>query len=780
MTNLWPVWLDDIWGKSPPNGNQPGESLALHTWQVLQQLSGMITLRPRLPDTLGFAHFWQALFWACWLHDFGKATRGFQQWLRGGPRWAYRHEVLSLAFIDWLVESFSNDEASWVAAGVVYHHKDADEIALLYADAYGYGVQTLKDLVMDVPEEVLRGLWQWLADCPASWIKTLGLDTMGVRAARLIPMDEAITQFYSKGPESIQRYLRGLRRWERELSRTRNQKLIVGMLALRGHVVSCDHTASAGAGSRPPSPIRGPVELLQRWGLAPASLYSHQAACCTVEGSAVLIAPTGSGKTEAALLWACAQSGEVNPLPRLFYTLPYQASMNAMYDRLERRCFPGQVGLEHSRSLLALYRRLLEDDYDRKQAVRLARWARELSHLHYFPVRVLSPYQILKGPYQLKGYEALLTDCLGAAFIFDEIHTYEVSRLAAILATIKYLRENFEASFMVMSATLPGILVAWLGDALGTHATIRATPEVFARFQRHRLVVRDGDLLQERWLQEIVHEAVGGKSVLVCCNTVSRAQQVYSELKSRLGDVIQTILLHGRFNGHDRLATEKKIEAATGCHSHARRPVVVVATQVVEVSLDIDLDVLYSDPAPLEALIQRFGRVNRRCLKEWAPVHVFTQPADGQRVYEDDLVHRALEILKKESEQLINEEAIPDWLDAIYGGETGARYEAAYRAEYQNFTLACLQSLRPFHASEDLEELFYRAFDSIDVLPASLEGIYEDLMQKEEPLEAGQLLVPLPWQQFCRLRQKRLVREGRYGWPRVVDVAYDSELGLIL
>jgi CRISPR-associated endonuclease/helicase Cas3 len=201
-----------------------------------------------------------------------------------------------------------------------------------------------------------------------------------------------------------------------------------------------------------------------------------------VEGSAVLVAPTGSGKTEAALLWACAQGRDSASLPRLFYTLPYQASMNAMYDRLEERCFPGQVGLEHSRSLLALYRRLLGDDYDRRQAARIARWTKELSRLHYFPVRVLSPYQILKGPFQLKGYEALLTDCLGAAFVFDEIHAYEVDRLASILATIRYLRESFGARFLVMSATLPGLVVGWLAEALGEFTTIRATPEVFARF----------------------------------------------------------------------------------------------------------------------------------------------------------------------------------------------------------------------------------------------------------------------------------------------------------
>lgn len=77
------------------------------------------------------------------------------------------------------------------------------------------------------------------------------------------------------------------------------------------------------------------------------------------------MAPTGSGKTEASLLWAVAQAEEDCPVPRLYYVLPFQASMNAMFDRLNNKkdgAFPDQVGLEHSRSTLAYYRRFGDED----------------------------------------------------------------------------------------------------------------------------------------------------------------------------------------------------------------------------------------------------------------------------------------------------------------------------------------------------------------------------------------------------------------------------------
>ncbi|MGB9803125.1 CRISPR-associated helicase Cas3' [Desulfofundulus sp.] len=777
MTNLtWPVWLDDVWAKSPQEEGESGESLALHTWHVLNKLSEMIQVRPRVPRVVNFPRLWHCLFWASWLHDFGKAARGFQKYLRGGPRWPHRHEVLSLAFLDWFCGGFEQEELTRMAAAIVYHHKDSREISLLYMGASNLQENTVGSLTEEVSDSVLEGLWRWLVECSVSWITVLGLSTAGIQQPELIPLERAITEFRSNGQKNIYRRLAELRRWGREVNRYEGKALSVALMVLRGHLLSSDHTASANTDSLLPVPLVHTNDLLARWGLPEAGLYPHQKACLKTRGEAVLVAPTGSGKTEAALLWACSQAG-VKPLPRLFYTLPYQASMNAMYNRLQK-IFPGVVGLEHGRATLSLYHRFLEEDYDRRQAKRMAQCAMKLSRLYYYPVRVLSPYQMLKGPYRLKGYEMLLSDFLGSAFIFDEIHAYEVERLAMILATVKYLRENFGATFLIMSATLPGLLERRLSEALGEMTTIRATPEIFAQFQRHRLLVQEGELLQDPWLDRISSEAGGGRSILVCCNTVKRAQQTYDELFQRLKDRAELVLLHGRFNSRDRLFKERMIQEATGSRSTVRRPVVLVATQVVEVSLDIDLDVIYSDPAPLDALVQRFGRINRRRLKKCAPVNVFTSPADGQQIYDKVLVEGTLAVLKKNAEKVIDEAAITSWLDEIYRGDYAQQWDRIYQEARERFENACLRSLRPFDSSEELEEMFYQAFNSIEVLPACLEQEYQNMISAGEPMEAAQLLVPLSWGQFCRLKKMGMVKDKRDREVYVVDVTYDKELGL--
>lgn len=787
----WPTWMDHIKAKSEKYG---GETLAQHTWDVLAKLAELRALRPNLAHQIGIPRLWHCLFWACLLHDFGKAARGFQDRLTGGPAWYQRHEVLSLAFLDWIAGGLSNDEQTWVLAAIVSHHRDAHYIAEVYADVTP---DPLVPLLAELEIATITHLWRWTAECGLAWRNALGFLPSEVASISVVAHDAALVYAGTEGVQRVRRWLYRYSEWIDELQNKPAQRPVIGIL-LRGLTTSADHMASAHL-ERMPAPVQEPWHMLAARILAAirvtiphAELYHHQCASASAAGgSAILIAPTGSAKTESALFWALGD-GTTN-VPRLFYALPYQASMNAMYDRLRdpARGFGDEaVGIQHGRALQAMYARLLTSERWSATAANEARWKKNINTLNARPIKVFSPYQMLKALFQIRGFEAMLTDYAGAAFIFDEIHAYEPARLALILTLIKHLREQYSARFFVMSATFPKLIREQLRDTLGAHSIIQADADVFKKFTRHRLKLLNGDLLDS--LGIIVADLWAGNQVLVCVNTVRRAQEVRNRL-ARLGVASeQMVLIHSRFIIKDRIHLEAEVRTRSALDAVDRKPFILIATQVVEVSLNIDLDTIYSDPAPLEALLQRFGRVNRSCNKGICPVHVFREPSDGQGVYgrsknpEDQghIVRITLAELERHDGQIIEEAAINGWLDLIY---SDPQLRAAWLMEYRNTATQAAHAVRtllPFNSSEQKEDAFEHLFDGVDVLPICFERHYLALIANHDYFDASQYFVSISKQRYAQLGREGKLRqiadsEGNLKGKRwMVDVLYDSENGL--
>ena len=162
--------------------------------------------------------------------------------------------------------------------------------------------------------------------------------------------------------------------------------------------------------------------------------------------------------------------------------------MNAMYDRLNSYGFSDKVGLEHGRSVLALYKRMIDEGNNYISAASSAKWARMLARLNYYPVKVLSPYQLLKAVFRLKTYELILIDYFNAVVILDEIHAYEPEKLALIFGMANFLKENFHTNFFIMSATFPALVLEQLKYCLGNFYKIKASKELYLKFQRHCVV----------------------------------------------------------------------------------------------------------------------------------------------------------------------------------------------------------------------------------------------------------------------------------------------------
>lgn len=793
----WPDWLHDIWAKSSVEKGQPGESLAEHTQYVLERLTDLAHIRPQLATLLNAPRLWHCLFWACFLHDFGKAAHGFQKIVKQpGEKWGRRHEVLSLAFLDWIAPSFSQEEQQWILAAIVSHHRDATEITKTY-DMYN-SPELVEGMVADLDEVTVRGLWRWLNECSASWISALDLHTYGVEPVAVVEQEQAMRMVCEEGVQRtnswLETYIDSLEQFRKE----RDMTIISTLVMLRGLTTTSDHSASAHLERLPlgiqrswedfADEVKEDIERQQRERLIEqgreheqveeVETYKHQLECASQhDDSALLIAPTGSGKTEAALYWVMGNGTE--RVPRIFYTLPYQASMNAMHTRLSSHFGEKSVGLQHGRALQSLYRRLLSEgaEEDPLSTAKAASMATQLNKLHAYPVKVFSPYQMLKTSFQIKGFEGMLADYAQAAFIFDEIHAYEAERLALILALIKHLRLHYGARFLIMSATFPSLLREIMPDILGTRQLIRAEPDLFKRFRRHRLQLLDGNLM-ESGIDSIVRDVRQGKSVLVCCNTVQRAQDMRAALRSLLGTE-KVKLVHSRFTMTDRLRHEQDI--LQHCkHGTGNGSLAVVATQVVEVSLNIDLDTIYSDPAPLDALIQRFGRVNRARKKNIVPVHVFREPRDGQGIYLPCLVQRTLDELERYNGDEIDEAAIEEWLNAIYDAEEiRGPWKEKFDTQFKNAEKQ-LRDIRPFNSSKELEEKFEALFDGVEVLPEEFLVRYLEHVGKKEFIEASQWFIPISYKKLMHLKSQGKVTQLDQKKDRqwVVTLKYDPELGL--
>ena len=763
LSSSWQAVLANAWAKSGPDGKS-GETLVEHTWQVLARLSQLARRHAALPRLVDEPRLWHRAFWACWLHDLGKLSPGFQDYVRGGARWHHRHEVFSLLFLPWVAEP-NEEDFGWIAAGVASHHKDAGELIQRYDPALPPEDVDLDGQVVALPEGWIQAVALWLREAASEWIDKLALRTH-VRPPSRVPSDVDVALFHKQGSQVIRQGMAAYELlWRRLKDEPTDSRGNQAAIIIRGLVLLSDHLGSAHA----PSLHKLQLPNSDQVGTTlDSDLRTYQLAASKEQGSIMFSAPTGSGKTEAALLWAQKQL-EDGRRPNLIYLLPYQASINAMRDRLAK-LLRTEVALLHSRSAQVLYRDLVENKgYRASDADRIARRVNDLARLHRPAVWVATPYQLLRAAYRLPGYEALWTAMAGSIVIVDEVHAYEAERLGLLIGLLEELQRTWGASVCAMSATMPSWLRQLIRNRLGMKP-LHIDTAIFSQFRRHRIQLMDGELASGHVLEHVVQQYLKGKSVLVAANTVYKAQTAWRRLRSRLG-AEHVLLLHSRFTGRDRLAKEEQVRSRLA----GDKPIVVVATQVIEVSLDLDFDGIVSEAAPLEALAQRFGRVNRRGRKGIVPVTVLTEPQHGQRVYDDRLVQGSLQVLSRHDNEDIDEARLSEWLDEVYRG--GLAEEWVQRAQ-QNIALfrrGCIDTLRAFESDPSLVNLFDELFDGTEVLPVSLVDEYRE-RREESVLGAAALLVPIARWQLAKLR-------NRLSWNpewfiHIIDADYDSEVGL--
>jgi CRISPR-associated endonuclease/helicase Cas3 len=695
----------------------------------------------------------KALVLSALTHDFGKIAEGFQRSLLERKfRWEFRHEVLSAAIL--LASELPQDIKELVVASVLVHHRDFDDDQLLQ-DAGLIPLPT-PELLEVVTEKFtkkvaeLRTYWAWLTAWANHQLSDLKL-----------PERPDGIAFPAHFAAQLQRSTKS--------AQVPDECKAVALLLVRGWLMASDHAVSAGVKefkTQLPKLETPPLRKFQE------DLSNHV-------GHAFLEAPTGSGKTLAAILWALRnrKCGE-----RIFYLLPYQASIEAMADTLEGYFGRENVAVLHARVLDYAFREYFEELGEYEAAESYAKAEAELNRLAHKPIKVATPFQLLKWLFGIPRWEIGVSEMVGGLFIFDEIHAYDAHVIALIVEMVRFLKK-LGGRFLFMSATFPPFLKELLQEAVGESIKGFALKlqedseddwtKQFLSQARHLLRWRDTTL--EALLPEIIQAVNERKRVLVVANRVAQAQEIYRTLREKVEGVQ---LLHSRFIRRDRVEKERTIIGSLqGKNDVDVR--VLVATQVVEVSLDVSFDTIFTEVAPVDDLLQRFGRVNRYGEHyEGVEVHVATQ-FDEERlkhVYDLERIKATLNCAPKDGIDLTVETS-SDWVRNAYRDGWTAKERNRFDQAQRSFS-TLLSELRPLKHLDEGREEFRGLFKSIEVLPIALFQEFDSYRQAKRYLLANQLLVPIPLGTFHMLNNAGRLKQLKDG-TILANATYDFELGLL-
>lgn len=549
-----------------------------------------------------------------WLHDIGKASPLFQQRLHRRESFltrSFRHEIASLFFLKLV------DKEVWpqMIDMIIAHHKS------VYKDLSQGGI-------LDLDLEYGEDSFHYHVSDFGSW----SLDALGVLMEVGFPgvtVDTIVSE-----EEAFEAY---------QFAKNYCIKKPKGWSLWKGLLMGADHIASAteDVQEKLPELFTTPdLRFYHRKGkLYPLSLIESDER----KKHTFVKAPTGAGKTDF-LLKRCRG--------RVFYTLPFQASINAMYERIcaDLEGCVDDVRLLHSISQLVIEGNRIEE--------------RAIQDKFGAAIKVLTPHQLACIALGTRGYEAALFDVRGCDVILDEIHTYSDIVQSIVLKIVEALNV-VECRIHVGTATMPSVLEKEVLKLLGEEQVqyVELPEEVLNSFNRHT-VYKKTDFAQ---LLPIINQAMEeGKKLLIVCNRVARALAVFEQMEEFYPDV-KKMMIHSRFKRCDRNRLERELKEIYNKTSDA---CIVVSTQVVEVSLDISFDVMITETAPIDALIQRFGRINRKRTEEsigkYKAVYVMEPPEK-----EMDCLPYSAEVLKRSYEvlpdgELLREASLQALIDTVY------------------------------------------------------------------------------------------------------------------
>ncbi len=349
---------------------------------------------------------------------------------------------------------------------------------------------------------------------------------------------------------------------------------------------------------------------------SPYPFQRHVAELLLEGHNVILQAPTGAGKTMAAMLPFLEAIEHQRDFPhKCLYAVPMRVLASQFVEKYAPRI--RRAGRD-DRIRVAIQTGERPDDKELSATLTFATIDQVLSSF------LLSPYSLPRRLSNLNA-GAVAASCL----VFDEFHLFDpVSTLPTTLEMLRML--NGVTPFLLMTATFSSDMLAGLAGVLdavivpgddGARQEMQSLP---SQQKSRRYHVTDGPLCADAVLEK--HR----RRTLVVCNVVSRAQALFEALRDHpdRGDA-QVLLLHSRFLRDDRQRIENKIRALFSQDDDLGGSWIVVATQVIEVGLDITCETLHTELAPANAILQRAGRCARYAGEE-GDVFIYAEALDAE------------------------------------------------------------------------------------------------------------------------------------------------------
>jgi len=521
----------------------------------------------------------------------------------------------------------------------------------------------------------------------------------------------------------------------KKVNRATNREIgDLNTILLKGYLNYCDHLASGNI-KEIDTGFKGREKFIFN------NYNSIQNKAFITKNDTLIIAMTGLGKTSTSLYWS-DNVQNFDSSKRIYYILPYTASINSLYGDFTSRGI--STAMLHSKAEYFLKK--LDIEFTSNDYKTLKYSTRQIN--------ICTIFQLVKAIFSCKRFEMILAQMKNSIFIVDEIHCFDVKTLSYILELLRWLKLNLDVSICIMSASIPICLQQLIKERLDITNII--IPEQNDLIVRHKIIRKNMTIFND--LISIKDDLDSGKQVIICVNNVTTAQLLYKKLSRKY----QTKLIHGRLNSRSRENAEKGLKINQ----------LLIGTQAIEVSLDISYDVMYTEVAPWDSMLQRFGRVNRKGEKGICEIQIYNN--SEKCIYNSNLIFNTDKIIKEiieYDESVVYENKVNYYLDKVYpyyNIDEYNIYKEKIEVIIKGLRLGCYNS-----TGDVIEEMI--GDNSISVLPIELIDEYKKFIQNKDYLNAGALLVNIS----SKHKSKEEVWYNDELEIFLTKYKYDDKLGLV-